>query len=423
MTGDAARAARPATFREVFAVGEFRILWLAHLQSVLGDQLARVSLSILVFDRTGSPAWAALTYAMTILPNLAGGALLSGLADRFARRTVMVTADVLRALLVAVMALPGQPIVVMVLLLAVVQVLYAPFAAARSAVMPSVLDGDRFVVGTAVMRTTDQLGHIAGFGVGAALVTALGTHTTLAVDAGTFAVSALLLSLGIQLHRPPAAGTAAHGARAWWRTLRAGFTLVTGDRKLRALVGLACVSGFYVVPEGLAVPYAAQIQGGTLAVGLLLAANPVGAVLGMLILKSVRPDWRLRPMGPLAVATCAVLLPTAWAPPLAVTVALWIANGLFSSYDMVANTTFVQIVPDASRGQAIGLAVAAMTTAQGVGVVAGGLLAQVITPALVIGIAGLGGTVAALAASAAWRRATPLLPQPGQERGANGADA
>jgi MFS family permease len=198
---------------------------------------------------------------------------------------------------------------------------------------------------------------------------------------------------------------------------------VTGDRRLRALVGLACVSGFYVIPEGLAVPYAAQIHGGTLAVGLLLAANPVGAVLGMLALKGLRPDWRLRLMGPLAVATCAVLLPTAWAPPLWATVALWVANGLFSSYDMVANTTFVQTVLDSSRGQAIGLAVAAMLTAQGVGVVAGGLLAQAITPALVIGLAGLAGTLAAVAASVAWRRAAPLLPPAGQERNASSADA
>ncbi|MEQ0557887.1 MFS transporter [Amycolatopsis sp. NEAU-NG30] len=411
----------PATYREVFGVAQFRILWLAHVQSVLGDQLARVALSILVFDRTGSPAWAAVTYAMTILPNLAGGALLSGLADRFPRRTVMVAADVLRAVLVAVMALPGQPVAVMVVLLAVVQVLYAPFTAARSAVLPAVLTGDRFVVGTAVMRTTDQIGHVAGFGAGAALVTLLGTHTTLLLDAATFAVSALLLATGLQAHRPSAEGQAVRGAGTWWRTLRAGFALVTGDRRLRALVGLACVSGFYVVPEGLAVPYAAQIHGGTLAVGLLLAANPVGAVLGMLTLKAVRPDRRLRWMGPLAVATCAVLLPTAWAPPLWVTVALWVANGLFSAYDMVANTTFVQIVPDASRGQAIGLAVAAMLTAQGVGVVAGGLLAQAVTPAVVIGLAGLGGTLAAVAASLAWRRAAPLLPPAGQERNANSA--
>jgi predicted MFS family arabinose efflux permease len=413
MAEDTAPPDRPARFREVFAINEFRILWLAHVQSVVGDQLARVALSILVFDRTGSPAWAALTYAVTILPNLAGGALLSGLADRFPRRTVMVVADVARAVLVALMALPGQPVVVMIVLLAVVQVLYAPFSAARNAVVPKVLDGDRYVVGVAIMRTTDQLGMVVGFGAGAALVTALGTRTTLFVDAATFAVSALLVSLGVRLHRPPAAGSDTRSARTWWHSLRAGFGLVSGDRRLRALVGLACVSGFYVIPEGLAVPYASQIHAGTAGVGILLAANPVGAVLGMIALKSLRPGWRLRLMGPLAVATCAILLPTAWAPVLAVSALLWVANGLFSSYDMVANTTFVQIVPDASRGQAIGLASATMQGAQGLGVVVGGLIAQAITPAAVIGWAAIAGMVAALVAAAAWARAASPLPQAG----------
>lgn len=412
MAADTAPPDRPARFREVFAVNEFRMLWLAHVQSVVGDQLARVALSILVFDRTGSPAWAALTYAMTILPNLAGGALLSGLADRFPRRTVMVVADVARAVLVALMALPGQSVIVMVVLLAVVQVLFAPFSAARNAVVPKVLDGDRYVVGVAIMRTTDQLGMVVGFGAGAALVTALGTHTTLFMDAATFAVSALLVSLGVRLHRPPATSDS-RTARTWWHSLRAGFGMVSGDRRLRALVGLACVSGFYVVPEGLAVPYASQIHAGTAGVGILLAANPVGAVLGMIVLKSLRPGWRLRLMGPLAVATCAILLPTAWAPVLAVSAVLWVANGLFSAYDMVANATFVQIVPDASRGQAIGLASAAMQGAQGLGVVVGGLIAQAITPAVVIGWAAIAGTVAALMAATAWARAASPLPQAG----------
>jgi predicted MFS family arabinose efflux permease len=133
----------------------------------------------------------------------------------------------------------------------------------------------------------------------------------------------------------------------------------------------------------------------------------------MIALKSVRSGWRLRLMGPLAIATCAILLPTAWAPMLAVSALLWVANGLFSSYDMVANATFVQIVPDASRGQAIGLAGAAMQGAQGLGVVVGGLIAQAVTPATVIGWAAIAGTVAALVAAAAWSRAASPLPRAG----------
>ncbi|MEK8143947.1 hypothetical protein NKH18_24490 [Streptomyces sp. M10(2022)] len=64
-------------------LSEFRTLWTAYAQSVLGDQLARVALSLLVFERTQSAGWTAATYALTTLPALLSGVLLSGLADRF----------------------------------------------------------------------------------------------------------------------------------------------------------------------------------------------------------------------------------------------------------------------------------------------------------------------------------------------------
>src|SRR5579864_3392206 len=93
-------------FRDVFAVAEFRVLWSAQLLSVAGDQLARVALTVLVYDRTKSPLLAAVTYAVTIIPIFAGGVLLAGLADRFPRRTVMISCDLARGALVLVMVIP-----------------------------------------------------------------------------------------------------------------------------------------------------------------------------------------------------------------------------------------------------------------------------------------------------------------------------
>src|ERR1051326_5068197 len=99
-----------ATFGAVFAIGEFRALWLAQILSVAGDQLARVALTLLVFDRTHSPLLAAVTYAASIVPTFLGGILLSSLADRLPRREVMIACDVIRALLVCAMVVPGVPI-------------------------------------------------------------------------------------------------------------------------------------------------------------------------------------------------------------------------------------------------------------------------------------------------------------------------
>src|SRR4051795_10881382 len=88
---------RQATYGEVFGVGEFRSLWLAQALSFIGDQFAQVALAVLVYDNTKSTLLTALVYALTYIPPIVGGPVLSGLADLFPRRTVMVVCDVLRA--------------------------------------------------------------------------------------------------------------------------------------------------------------------------------------------------------------------------------------------------------------------------------------------------------------------------------------
>lgn len=94
---------RQATYRDVFAIGEFRALWLAQALSFIGDQLAQVALAVLVYDTTGSALLTAVVYALTYLPPIVGGPVLSVLADLLPRRRVMIACDLVRALLVALM--------------------------------------------------------------------------------------------------------------------------------------------------------------------------------------------------------------------------------------------------------------------------------------------------------------------------------
>ena len=203
-----------ATFSQVFAVGEFRALWLAMLLSVGGDQLARVALTVLVYVRTRSPLLTALTYAMTLLPWLVGGLGLSGLADRLPRRQVMIACDLARMALVLLMAaisLSGSAVALwtMVGLLFVVTLLDSPFKAARSALVADILTGEKYVLGTTITQITFQVGTVLGFSLGGLVVAALGTRTALLIDAATFAVSALLLALWVR-PRPAAARGSAH---------------------------------------------------------------------------------------------------------------------------------------------------------------------------------------------------------------------
>jgi predicted MFS family arabinose efflux permease len=403
-----------ATFGSVFRVGEFRALWLAQILSVAGDQLARVALTILVYNRTDSAALSALTYALTFLPDLAGGPLLSGLADRFPRRDLMVVADLARVLLVALMAWPGMPLVPLCGLLVVVQLLASPFNAARGAVLPTLLTGDEYVTGNAVMNITYQTGQLAGYVVGGALVAFTGTSVALLIDAATFLASALLVRFGL-LHRPVPApehtdAEAKPEGPGYWGSLAAGMRLVWSNLGLRALVGLACLSAFYVTAEGLSVPYAHELGGGAVTAGLLFAANPAGVSIGATLLtRLIPPTTRLRLLGPMAVACCAVLVICAARPNLVVTLVVWLVCGAFGAYQTVASAAFVRAVPDSARGQAFGLALTSMRVVQGLGIALAGGLAQWLSPSLVVAVFGGVGTVVALILAATWTRSQGLL--------------
>jgi MFS family permease len=387
---------------QVLRRGEFRAVLAADLLSVLGDQLARVALAVLVFDRTGSAAWAAVTYAMTFLPAIAGGVLLAGLADRRRRRELMLACDLLRAGPVALMAVPGVPLPVVCGLLVLVVLLGTPHAAARGALLPEILPGDLYERGLAIIQMSSQTSQMVGFAAGGLLVAAFGPGPALLLDAATFLIAGLIVRIG--LRDRPAARSAE--ARSHWRDAVAGVADIAADPRRRALVALVWTIGCFVVPEALAAPYAAQVGAGAAAVGLLMAADPLGSVLGAwLFIRFVPARRRAALIGPLAVAAGAPLLLMALRPDVPVTILLWSVSGLLSAtYLLQAQASFVRATPVAIRGRAIGVAASGIIASQGVAVLGGGLLADAVDPATAIVVGGAVGIVLALVGAVAWRR-------------------
>jgi MFS family permease len=400
---------RRARFRDVFASGEWRAIWLAYLLSVAGDQLAKVALTVLVYERTGSALWTALTYALTYLPWMVGGLWLSGLADRYPRRTVMITCDVVRLMLVGVMALPWTPLVAMAALIFVVTMLNGPFTSARSAERAAILTGNEYALGVAVSTITTQVGTVAGFAGGGAIVAVLGPHWALAIDAATFATSALLLRAGVRARPAPM-----HPAvrQHPLRQLADGARLVFGNRQLRAAMLLGWLMGLYTVPEALAVPYAVRLGGGAIAAGLVFAAGPAGNAVGSaLFARLVPPPLQRSWTPPLAVACCAILGLCALRLNLALALVVFAISGLLGAYQVTANAIFMQGVPDVRRGQAFGLASTGLQVSQGLAYVVAGAAAFSLAPGTVIAIMGAAGAMLALALTAGNGRSGLHLPQ------------
>jgi len=391
----AAPVDRPATYRDVFAVREYRYLFVADLTSLLGDQIAAVGLAILLYQRSGSALLAALGYATVYLPWVIGGPLLAAWADRRPGRQVMVACDLLRAVAIGIAALPGIPLPMLGLLVLGAAMLAPPFDSARSALLPQVLNGDRYAVGISLRDAIHQSAQLVGFLGGGALVLLIGAHGALMLDAISFACSAALLRWGIR-YRPAALdGTerqslladAAHGLR-----------VVAGDRRLYGPLLLSIVGVAYViVPEAIAPAYAAALGHGASAVGAIMAGVAGGSVIGAILYgRFVTPSRRQALMWPLALVGTVPLILIAARPGLAVSLVLFAVAGVTSTYNVAANAAFAAAAPAAARGRAFGVALSGICAAQALGVVLAGAAAQVFEPATVVAGAGVLGAVGVL---------------------------
>src|SRR5260370_35407241 len=91
------------------------------------------------------------------------------------------------------------------------------------------------------------------------------------------------------------------GGASLWEVSADGIRIVFGNRRLLTLLLFGWLAGFYIVPEGLAAPYAHSLHGSTVTVGLLMAAMPFGTVVGAFVLRRMAtPAPRMRIMGRLA---------------------------------------------------------------------------------------------------------------------------
>jgi hypothetical protein len=175
------------------------------------------------------------------------------------------------------------------------------------------------------------------------------------------------------------------------------------------------LAGFYVLPEGLAAPYAAQLGAGTFAVGLILAADPVGSVIGAWIYARWVPvGWKPRLTGWLAVGSGIPLAFLLLRPGVPVSLLLIALSGALSTpYQMQATATVTRAVPDDVRGQVSGLTSTALVTVQGAGIVLAGAVAQLIGVSTTLGCAAMVGAALGIAGAVALMRATPRRPQLG----------
>ncbi len=389
--------------RRAFDQPEVRGMLVAEAFSDIGDQIARVALALLVFARTGSVLASALTLAVAYVPGIFGSAILGSLADRLPRRAVLLWCDLIRAGLIATLALlavDGVPLLLLLVLLLASEFVAAPFTSARTALFGDVLE-DRDLYSAALMigRSVNLTAQVIGFLIGGIVVGWLGPRLALGVDSLTFLISYALIRARVA--RRGAADDPGTSVRRMFSDLGTGFTELMGDPTRRAMVIFGWVSAlFLVAPEAVAVGYSTPQE--PWVTGLLLACVPAGSTLGALLLGRLSLPKQTEILLPLAALSCLPLFATSIAPPVGVVVVMWFVAGIFQAFVITVVASISYLTAPGRRGRVMGVAAAGFNAATAVSFLVVGWLAEVLDPARAVSLAGAVGLVAVAIAYAVW---------------------
>ena len=398
----------PARYLDVLGQGEFRALFLANIVSMLGNVVAEVALTVLVYEQTRSPALAASVMALSFLPYLVGGALLGAAADRLPARGALVTGDLLSAALVGAMVIPGMPVAALLGLVFANGLLAPVYQGVRSAVLPDVLPpGPGYILGRSMMRMVAQSAQIVGFGAGGLLLALASPRGALGFDAASFAGSAVLLRWGMS-RRP---GQRAGAGSMAGDSLR-GIRDVLALRQVRRILLFGwLVPACAVAPEALAAPYASHIGQPARVAGFLLMGIPVGTVVADLIAaRLLRVRWQRRLVVPAGLLTFVPLAGFVASPGLALALALLVVCGLGSAWGAGLDGLLIDAAPGELRGRALALSSAGLMFIQGAGFALWGVAGQYVPVTVVIPAAAAAGVLVVLLL-----RPHPARRQPGPD--------
>lgn len=347
---------RPSGLRGLLSRRYFRRLWIITIVSTLGDWLAVFALATYVGELSGRPELAiGGVLLFRVVPGMFFGPFAGVLADRFDRRRLMVTADLLRALFVA--SIPFvQDLLVLFAISAVLELLSLLWTPSKDASLPNLVERDQLMAANQLNLVTTYatmpLGGalIALLAIPAAYLAKLGgafggleqqpVQLAFFLDALTFLFSAAMIrSFPKQVMIARGAQRTAGEPFRPWRDLMEGIRFIKGHPVVRSLIlgawvaftgGSAVISLGPVLADELTSGGAAGAQA---AWGALIVAVGIGLVGGMLLAGPVGRVMKRETVFPLGlivsgVMTTIIATRLTFAPALVATVLAGFGAGL-----------------------------------------------------------------------------------------------
>lgn len=392
------------SLRSVFRNHALRRIQLALAGSMVGDWAYATAVSVWAYTAGGVGLVGVWTAVRLLLVALVAP-FAAGLADRFPKRTVLVVADLGRAVLVGiatVLLFVGAPTAAILVVATLVSLVGCVFRPVQQAWLPSLTDDPaELAAANGASSTIESVSFFIGPALGAALVAAFDVEVVFALNVLTFLWSSVLI-LGITPHHLPVATDGSETGdgddadddppEGRFAEMAGGFTHIARNRDL---VMVAILTATQTVVAGASVVYgvtfAVEILGtGPAGVGIVDSMFGVGAIVGGFY--AIARASRNRLAGDLATGTILwslpLLLVVVWPHP----VAVFVAVALLGFGNPLVDVNFVTLVQRLAPEKVLGRVFGAFE-----GILIGTMaLGSAVTP-LLIGWLGLRGALVVLA--------------------------
>ena len=378
---------------------DFLALWLSQLVSKVGDNFAVVAALVLInelAEKTGL-AVVVIAAAMT-LPQLF--ALVSGVfVDRFSRKSVMITTDLLRAgvILLALLVRDSGQLYILYLTAFAVMGLGAMFVPARNASVPNMVPEEHLLTANALIQATELVSLIAGASLATLVISLTSTSVAFVVDSATFGLSALFL-VAAKIPQGSAAGLRAQPDaggefRQYWASFVDGVRYIASNKHLLQLMAITTIATLGLSATVLlAAAYFKQLLDISAEyLGLLQTAEGLGMAAGAVLISAYASWARSRQIVSVTMIVLGAgilvfaLAPVYW---LVLVGALVVGLCVVSARTTLAAMTQA-LVPDSQRGRVE----SAMVTVIGLGtmgaLIMAGILGDVVGPTSIFVATGL----------------------------------
>lgn len=390
--------------RELLRNRSFLSVWSAQFISGLGDKAAVLAFFSLILDRTGNVADLGLLAAAQIIPGVLLGPAVGVLIDRWNRKAVLVSADLLGV--VACLALPliWDRLGVVYLVAALLSVGRQLAGPARLAIVPDLVPAEHLNKTNAMSMLSQNVILLLGMAAGGMVIHHFGVAAAFRIDAATFALSALILTAHrfhylprvdaeVDRREPP--------TRQHWSDVRQGAVWIWSRPRLRfAVTFLATVTIVTAMQPPLVFDFVRNTLGRTEAqLGLIFGAAGLGGLIGAVVAGVMREKAE-----PMRVVTWLIALDGAFLLLFAVNRNITLALGLFLLFGALSTgvqvnlATFLQReTPPEQRGRIFGWLSPLLGPISLASVLVGPLLASAVGAATVLFGAGVVELVAGLA--------------------------